>query len=65
MIKVDKNTATSTLLEVKIGSVITDGHEITGTVTEINITDTDEFWLFIFYLDEKKQIEIRKIKNIC
>jgi len=34
-------------------------------VKDIQITDTDEFWLFIFYLEEGNQIEIKKIKNIC
>ncbi|MGA9650783.1 MULTISPECIES: hypothetical protein [Pedobacter] len=64
IISIDKNTPTSNLLNVKVGSIITD-NILRGTVKDIQITDTDEFWLFIFYLEEGNQIEIKKIKNIC
>ncbi|GAA3952762.1 hypothetical protein GCM10022246_03770 [Pedobacter ginsengiterrae] len=64
IISIDKNTPTSNLLNVKVGSIITD-NILSGTVKDIQITDTDEFWLFIFYLEEGNQIEIKKIKNIC
>ena len=64
IISIDKNTPTSSLLNVKVGSIITD-NILRGTVKDIQITDTDEFWLFIFYLEEGNQIEIKKIKNIC
>jgi len=64
IISIDKNIPTSNLLNVKVGSIITD-NILRGTVKDIQITDTDEFWLFIFYLEEGNQIEIKKIKNIC
>ena len=64
IISIDKNTPTSNLLNVKVSSIITD-NILRGTVKDIQITDTDEFWLFIFYLEEGNQIEIKKIKNIC
>lgn len=63
-ISIDKNTPTSNLLDIKIGSIITN-NTLTAKVKDIQVTDTDEFWLFIFYLEEGNQIEIRKIKNIC
>ena len=63
-ISIDKNTPTSNLLDIKIGSIITN-NTLTGRVKDIQVSDTDEFWLFIFYLEEGNQIEIRKIKNIC
>lgn len=56
---------TSDLLDIKIGTTITDGNEIMGCVKEIKISDTDEYWLFIFSLDNGNHIEIMKIKNIC
>ncbi|GGI24581.1 hypothetical protein [Pedobacter mendelii] len=61
----DKNTPTSNLLEINVNDHISDGKGIDGTVNKIVITDNDEFWLFIFMLNNNKQIEIRKIKNIC
>ena len=65
MITIDKNTPTSDLLEIEVGFNITDGNKLKGYVTEIKISDTDEFWLFLFSLDNGNQIEIMKIKNIC
>jgi len=65
IVKIDRNTPTSDLLEIKVGSNVTDGNELEGFVKEIKINDTDEFWLFIFFLDNGNQIEITKIKNIC
>lgn len=61
---IDKNTPTSDLLEIKIGSEVNNGN-ISGFVKDIKITDTDELWLFIFYLDNETEFEIIKIKNIC
>lgn len=63
-ISIDKNTPTSNLLEIKVGSVISNG-TLNGQVKDIKISDTDQFWLFIFYLEQGNQIEITKIKNVC
>lgn len=64
IISIDKNTPTSNLLNIKAGSIIT-SNTLHGTVKDIQINDTDEYWLFIFYLEEGNQIEIIKIKNVC
>ncbi|MFC3562976.1 hypothetical protein [Pedobacter jamesrossensis] len=64
VISINKNTPTSDLLEIKVGSIVSNG-TFNGRVKDVKITDTDEFWLFIFFLEEGGQIEIRKIKNIC
>lgn len=59
------NTPTSDLLEIKINHYISDNKGKAGLVSHINIVETDEFWLFIFTLNNAQIIEIRKIKTIC
>lgn len=62
---VDENTPTSDLLEIKQNTLIADNTGTSGLVEKVEVANTDEFWLFTFYLADGKQIEIRKIKNIC
>jgi len=47
MITVHDSLPTSTLLEVKVGEVITDGKGQSGTVISIEISETDEFLMFL------------------
>ncbi|CAH0137637.1 hypothetical protein SRABI27_02997 [Pedobacter sp. Bi27] len=55
---------TSTLLEIKVGEVITDGKGQSGTVKSIEISETDEFLMFLFQL-EKHHIIVKKLKQVC
>lgn len=65
MLKIDYHTPTSDLLNIKVDDLIINEAGISGRVKSIEIVDTDEFWLFIFLLENNKLIEIRKIKNSC
>ncbi|MCZ4222465.1 hypothetical protein [Pedobacter rhodius] len=65
MVIINENTPTSALLEIKKGVLIGNEKGASGTVEEVEIKDNDEFWLFIFHLKNGKQIDIRKVKNIC
>ncbi|QDW24721.1 hypothetical protein FFJ24_007800 [Pedobacter sp. KBS0701] len=64
MITVHDSLPTSTLLEVKVGEVITDGKGQSGTVISIEISETDEFLMFLFQL-EGGHIIVKKLKQIC
>jgi hypothetical protein len=64
MITVHDTLPTSTLLEIKVGGVITDGKGQSGTIKSIEITETDEFLMFLFKLDGN-HIIIKKLKQIC
>lgn len=61
---INDNLPTSTLLEIKIGEVITDGKGQSGTVKSIEISETDEFLMFLFRL-EGSHIIVRKLKQVC
>ncbi|MET0574171.1 MAG: hypothetical protein ABWZ79_22330 [Pedobacter agri] len=55
---------TSVLLEIKTGDQISKD-SIQGTVTRIEIQETDEFLQFIFSLEGTQQIVVRKLKQVC
>jgi len=55
---------TSALLEIKTGDQISKD-SIQGTVTRIEIQETDEFLQFIFSLEGTQQIVVRKLKQVC
>jgi hypothetical protein len=61
---INDNLPTSTLLEIKVGEVITDGKGQSGTVKSIEISETDEFLMFLFQL-ETSNIIIKKLKQVC
>ncbi len=64
MITINDNLPTSTLLELKVGDEITDGNTQSGTIKNIEISETDEFLMFIFRLD-KQHIIVKKLKQVC
>lgn len=61
---INDNLPTSTLLEIKIGEVITDGKGQSGIVKSIEISETDEFLMFLFQL-ETSYIIVKKLKQVC
>ena len=61
---INDNLPTSTLLEIKIGEVITDGKGQSGIVKSIEISETDEFLMFLFRL-ETGYIIVKKLKQVC
>lgn len=65
MIKIDEHTPTSDLLSLKEGTAIENDKGISGIIQNINFSITDAYWLFEFLLDNGKEIEIKKIKNVC
>ncbi|ARS39641.1 hypothetical protein CA265_08255 [Sphingobacteriaceae bacterium GW460-11-11-14-LB5] len=64
MITINDNLPTSTLLELKVGDEITDGNTQSGTIKNIEISETDEFLMFIFQL-EKQHLTVKKLKQVC
>ena len=64
MITVNDSLPTSTLLEIKVGEIITDGKGQSGTVKSIEISETDEFLMFLFQLDGS-HILVKKLKQVC
>ena len=61
---INDHLPTSTLLEIKVGEVITDGKGQSGTVKSIEISETDEFLMFLFQLEDS-YIIIKKLKQVC
>jgi len=61
---INDHLPTSTLLEIKVGEVITDGKGQSGIVKSIEISETDEFLMFLFQL-EKHHIIVKKLKQVC
>lgn len=61
---ISNDLPTSTLLEIKVWEVITDGKGQPGTVKNIEISETDEFLMFNFQL-EGNHIIIKKLKQVC
>lgn len=64
MITVNDSLPTSTLLELKVGDMISNSDDPSGTIKNIEISETDEFLLFIFQL-EGRHIIIKKLKQVC
>ncbi|MGQ7856331.1 hypothetical protein ACUN24_19015 [Pedobacter sp. WC2501] len=64
MIAVNDSLPTSTLLEIKVGEVITDGKGQSGAVKSIEISETDEFLMFLFQLEDN-HIIVKKLKQVC
>jgi hypothetical protein len=64
MISVNDRLPTSTLLELKVGDEITDENNLSGKIINIEISETDEFLMFLFQL-ESKHIIIKKLKQVC
>ncbi|KQR70993.1 hypothetical protein [Pedobacter sp. Leaf176] len=65
MLLIDKNTPTSTLLEINKDHHIGNKKGVNGTVEKVEISNDDAFWLFLFHLTDGNLIEIKKMKNIC
>jgi len=61
---ISNDLPTSTLLELKVGDEITDGNTQSGTIKNIEISETDEFLMFLFQL-EGSHIIIKKLKQVC
>lgn len=61
---INDNLPTSTLLELKVGDEITNGNDQSGTIKNIEISETDEFLMFLFQL-EGSHIIVKKLKQIC
>lgn len=61
---ISNDLPTSTLLELKVGDEITDGNTQSGTIKNIEISETDEFLMFLFQL-EGSHIIVKKLKQIC
>jgi len=55
---------TSTLLELKVGDLISNNQDLSGTIQKIEIGETDEFLMFRFVLADG-EIEVRKLKQVC
>ncbi|MBB6235838.1 hypothetical protein HDC90_000438 [Pedobacter sp. AK013] len=64
MITISDNLPTSTLLELKVGDEITNEHDRFGTIKDIEISETDEFLMFLFQL-ETSYIIVKKLKQVC
>jgi len=64
MIFVDNKTPTSSLLDVKQGDNIDNG-QISGSVKDISIQETDEYLMFLFLLENNQEIVIKKIRQVC
>jgi hypothetical protein len=64
MITVNDSLPTSTLLEFKVGEEITNGNSQSGTIKSIEISETDEFLMFLFQL-EGGHIIVKKLKQVC
>ncbi|QNR86346.1 hypothetical protein H9N25_08080 [Pedobacter riviphilus] len=64
MITINDKLPTSTLLDLKVGDEITNGNDQSGKIKNIEISETDEFLLFLFQLENNKII-IRKLKQVC
>jgi hypothetical protein len=64
MIIISDNLPTSTLLELKVGEEVTNGNDQFGTIKNIEISETDEFLMFIFQLEDS-HIIVKKLKQIC
>lgn len=64
MITVNDSLPTSTLLELKVGDMISNSNDPSCTIKNIEISETDEFLLFIFQL-EGRHIIIKKLKQVC
>jgi len=63
MIAVHDQLPTSTLLELKVGDDISNGNQ-SGKIKNIAISETDEFLMFLFQL-ENSHIIIKKLKQVC
>ncbi|GGH04522.1 hypothetical protein [Pedobacter zeae] len=55
---------TSTLLELKVGDLINNNQDLSGTIQKIKISETDEFLMFCFVLAHG-EIEVKKLKQVC
>jgi len=64
MIVVDENMPTTTLLDLQVGQIISDGL-INGTIAQIHIQETDSYLMFVFLLSNKQEITVRKIRQVC
>lgn len=63
MIAVHDQLPTSTLLELKVGDDISNENQ-SGKIKNIEISETDEFLMFLFQL-ENSHIIIKKLKQVC
>jgi len=55
---------TSTLLELKVGDLISNNQDLSGNIEKIEISETDEFLMFRFVL-AGGEIAVRKLKQVC
>lgn len=61
---INDNLPTSALLDLKVGDKITNGNDQSGTIKNIEISETDEFLMFLFQLEDS-HIIVKKLKQIC
>lgn len=64
MITLNDKLPTSTLLELKVGDNVGNENNLSGLIEKIEITETDEFLMFLFKL-EHGDIVVKKLKQVC
>ncbi|MCX2574527.1 hypothetical protein [Pedobacter sandarakinus] len=65
MIILNNDVPTSTALSVKIGDKVSDGKNLTGIVSNIQIEETDASLLLIFKLNSGEEIIVKKMRQVC
>ena len=60
MIRINDETPTETLQEVKVGDMITDGFSKTGRVESVEIEDDGLYKIYEFYLNTDRVISTKR-----
>ncbi|WP_113652024.1 hypothetical protein [Pedobacter namyangjuensis] len=60
MIRINDETPTETLQEVKVGDMITDGFSKTGRVESVEIEDDGLYKVYEFYLNTDRVISTKR-----
>jgi len=60
MIRINDETPTETLQEVKVGDMITDGFSKTGRVESVEIEDDGLYKVYEFYLNTDRVITTKR-----
>lgn len=64
MIIVNEEMPTSSLLDLKVGHEISDG-STNGKIAKIDIQETDNYLMFLFELNNKQKITVKKMRQVC
>ncbi|QPH40410.1 hypothetical protein [Pedobacter endophyticus] len=64
MVIVNEDTPTTSLLDLQAGHQISNGL-INGTISQIDIQETDSYLMFLFLLDNEQEITVKKIRQVC